>query len=307
MHLLNRTFFLLLLFVTSLVSGDIEQHLKKVSNKSGLHTMRNIDFIYLINLDQRPEKLRCTLEQLRPYGITPYRFSAVNGWKLSLEAINDVGVKFSPEMEGGFMATSYPFNGDYKQSHEIIHKYGQTYFCHCMSRGAIGIALSHISILQDAYDSEYETIWVIEDDVEILKNPRILSDLVDKLDQLVGKGNWDVLYTDRDTRHSDGSYCTTYYPAKRPDFSGSNDFALKEEISPDFRQIGARFGAYSMILRRSGIRKLLQFFKSHQIYLPYDMDNILPPGIKLFTVIENVVASLPEAISDNGAPRYFEP
>jgi acetolactate synthase-1/2/3 large subunit len=35
--------------------------------------------------------------------------------------------------------------------------------------GAIGIALSHLSILQDAYDSGYETVWVMEDDVDIMQ------------------------------------------------------------------------------------------------------------------------------------------
>jgi hypothetical protein len=60
-----------------------------------------------------------------------------------------------------------------------------------------------------------------------------------------------------------------------------------------------------MILRRSGIKKLLQFFKAHQIFLPYDMDYILPPGIKLFTVLEDVVSNFPKADSDNGAPNYM--
>ncbi|MFI5334690.1 MAG: hypothetical protein ACHQT8_05960 [Chlamydiales bacterium] len=31
--------------------------------------------------------------------------------------------------------------------------------------------LSHLSILQDAFDSGYETIWVMEDDIEVVRNP----------------------------------------------------------------------------------------------------------------------------------------
>lgn len=64
-------------------------------------------------------------------------------------------------------------------------------------------------------------------------------------------------------------------------------------------------GAHSLILRRSGIRKLLQFLKAHQLFFPYDMEYIIPPGIKLFTVREDVVSNLPKALSDNGGPNYL--
>src|SRR5207237_6605093 len=77
---------------------------------------------------------------------------------------------------------------------------GKTYFVHCMALGAIGCSLSHISVLQDAYDSGYETIWVMEDDVEVLDDPHRLSDLVSELDTLVGPDRWDVLFTDVDYR-----------------------------------------------------------------------------------------------------------
>ncbi len=96
---------LLVLFLSICViplSASIEDHFKKIDCSCDFHRMLpNIDCIYMINLDQRPEKLCDSLAQLYPFGIYPYRFSAVNGWELSLEDINDVGLKFSPEMEGG--------------------------------------------------------------------------------------------------------------------------------------------------------------------------------------------------------------
>lgn len=288
--------------------GDLEQHLKKIPCKCPSHQMRNVDYIYMINLDERPEKWQMSVEQLAPYGIFPFRFSAVNGWKLSLETINDVGLKFTPEMDGGFMATSYPLDGNYEPSHEIINNFGQTYFCHCMARGTIGIALSHISVLQDAYDSGFETVWIMEDDVEVVKDPRMLSDLIDKLDKLVGKGNWDILFTDKDMHDSEGKYNPCYWAAKRPDFlsfTNTNDYYLRKVISEDFWQIGARYGAHSMIVRRSGMKKLLQFFNAHQIFLPYDLEFILPRGIKLFSVLDDVVTNLSKALSDNGGPNYL--
>ena len=289
--------------------ADIEDHFKEALNKSEGHSMKNIDFIYMINLDQRPEKFKMSADQLLPFGINPYRFSAVNGWELTLEEVNDVGVKFSQEMEGGFMATSYHLDGGGQPSHEIISNYGQTYFVHCLPRGAIGCALSHFSVLQDAYDSGYETIWILEDDIEVQSDPRVLSDLIEKLDQLVGKGGWDILFTDRDFRSANGYYAPAYGAARRPDYSFflcNTDYSFKTDISVDFRQIAARYGTHSMIVRRSGMRKLLQFFKAHQIYLPYDMDLIYVRGIKIFTVQKDVVANLPRGISDIGGPFYLD-
>lgn len=291
----------------SLLEGSLEDHLKK-ADRCRCHSMRNIDFIYLINLDQRPEKWRRSMDQLAPLGIYPYRFSAVNGWELSLEDLNDVGLVYSIEMAPGIIGTRYPLGGNFEPVHGTIEEYGETYFCHCMARGTIGIALSHISVLQDAYEAGYETIWVMEDDIDVIRDPNVLSDLVERLDALVGKGNWDVLFTDRDIRDASGNYVPTYWAGKRPDFlyfTYANKYAERKEISPEFRTIGARSGAHSMIVRRSGMEKLLQFFKSHQIFFPYDMEYVLPTGIKLFTVLDDVVSNTPNAPSDNGGPNYL--
>jgi GR25 family glycosyltransferase involved in LPS biosynthesis len=299
---------LIFLLIFSFLSADIESHLKPALNKQEGCSFRNIDFIYMINLDQRPEKWEMSLEQLRSYDIEPYRFSAVNGWELSLETINDVGLKFSPLMEGGFMGTCYPLGGDYTPVHEVIQNYGQTYFCHCMARGTIGILLSHLSVIQDAYDSGYETIWVMEDDIDILQDPKIISDLIDELDQAVGIDHWDVLFTDRDIRDQNGNHRATIWGARRPDstnFYHGNDFTENKIISPRLRKIGARYGTTSMIIRRCGMKKFLQFFKTHSVFLPYDLDLIYPRNIKLYTVLEDVVSNLPKAFSDNGSPNYL--
>lgn len=284
--------------------------------------MRNIDFIYMLNLDQRPEKWASSLNQLTLYGIFPYRFSAINGWTLPFETIDDIGVKLGPKMKKGFWGTLYrmkreeefepprqdgycksfrSFDGGFLWEQEKIHRQGQTYFSHCMSRGAIGIVLSHVSILQDAYDSGYETIWVMEDDITVIQDPRILPDLIDKLDLLVGKEGWDILFTDPDSKNNEGTRVPCYSYAQRPNFTPANpyQFLEREQISPEFRRIGARYGAYSMVLRRSGIEKLLRFFKEYNVFLPFDMDYTLPPEIRLYTLLDDLVSTQPGSPSDN--------
>lgn len=248
--------------------ADVEDHLKKIENKSDSHKMRNIDFIYVINLDQRPEKFESCLNELTPYGINPYRFSAVNGWELTLEAINDLGIKYDPWMKPGIWGTSYLPQEGGEFHHEVIHVPGRTYFSHCMSRGAIGIALSHLSILQDAYDSGYNAIWVMEDDIEVMQNPHILSDLIDELDDLVGKNGWDILFTDRDTKDNKGNNVPCSSFAARPNYTPSNQgrFAEVQVLSPNLRKIGSRYGAYSMIVRRSGMKKMLRFLGNKPLF-----------------------------------------
>jgi GR25 family glycosyltransferase involved in LPS biosynthesis len=298
-------FFLPLILAASL-DAALEDHFKKITDKSGSYQIKNIDFIYTINLDQRPEKFQRCLEQLTPYQIVPYRFSAVNGWELSLQTINDVGVRYQFWMKSGHWGTRYLPDGDGQPHHEIVEVPKDTYFCHCMSRGAIGIVLSHLSVLQDAYDSGYETIWVMEDDIEIIQNPLMLSALIEQLDGLVGKEGWDVLFTDRDTRNNLGQYVPNTAYAWRPNFEPPDPkkSEYREDISPDFRRIGARFGAYSMIVRRSGMKKILSFYKNFNIFLPYDIDFVLPFGMRFFTVTHDVVSTQLGAPSDNGGPNY---
>ncbi len=288
-------------------SAPLETHFKKIEDKSDISKMRNIDFIYMINLDQRPEKFKSCTDQLHPYGIYPYRFSAVNGWELTLEDITDAGLIFKPGMEGGFLGTSYLPGNNLEPVHGLIENYGQTYFCHYLTRGSIGIVLSHLSVLQDAYDSGYNTIWVMEDDIEIIQNPLKLSDLIQALDRKVGKDNWDILFTDQDTKDLNGQYVPCLGMAKRPDFhpKSQDQYYQNKPLGKEFIRKGARFGTYSMIFRRSGMKKVLDFMKSHKVFLPYDMDLYLPMGIRMYSLKNDVVSTQPQASTDNRAPGYL--
>ena len=305
---LPESILLILVMASGCLFAAIEDHYKIPLNKSerDLHPLRNIDFIYMINLDERPEKFSHSMKELAPYGITPYRFSAVNGWELPVEVINEVGVKYKPWMRQELMGTYYlaEDRGELLH-HEMMQVAGKNYFCHGMPRGSIGICLSHLSILKDAYDSGYETIWVMEDDIEVIKDPHLICDIIDELDKLVGKDGWDFLFTDFDTKNKEGEYVPCLGMALRPNFEPikPNKFAERIDISPHIRKVGARYGAYSMIVRRSAMEKMLNFYKNG-IFLPYDIEYSMPDGIQMYTVREDIVSTQPEALSDNGVPNY---
>jgi GR25 family glycosyltransferase involved in LPS biosynthesis len=299
----------LVFFSGSFLSAALVDWLKKAEGKSTVHGMKNIDFIYMINLDKRPEKYFQASMELQRYGIFPYRFSAVNGWELPLQAINDVGCKYFPGMKQLF-ATAYPIEFGGEPLHEHMSEIGRAYFTHGLSKGAIGCALSHISVLKDAWDSGYETIWVLEDDITSLQDPRILSDLIARLDDVVGKKKWDVLLTDLDYRTADQKYLIASGASERPDMDCSIEarysphYTRKIQVSPDFQKISARFATHSMIIRRSGIAKLLQWSLAHHIFLPYDLENYLPPGINRYSLTYDVVSNAINSITDNAQPNY---
>ncbi len=307
---MKNKYILTFFFILSIshIQAAVEDHFKPARDKSDfyLNQVRNIDYIYLLNLDQRPEKLAHCLNELEPYGIHPYRFSAVNGWELTLDILNDVGIEYESYMVKDLWATAYLPNRNFRPYHEIMHSVGRNYFSHCLSRGAVGIALSHLSILQDALNSGYETIWVIEDDILVIQNPHSLSDRISELDHLVGHNNWDILFTDQDTKNQKGQYVPCFSHARRPNFSPEfpQRFADRKNLNDTFRKIGARYGAYSMIIRRSGMQKILDFIKTHKIFFPYDMDFYLPNNITLYALINDVVSTQPNALSDNGKPYY---
>jgi GR25 family glycosyltransferase involved in LPS biosynthesis len=306
-YMLCRLFIILCSCFSMPLSAKLEDHFKTAPHKEGNHQIRNVDFIYMINLDKRPEKFAASLQQLQTYGIEPYRFSAVNGWELSLEDINDVGVVYKQGMTTDLKGTYYPLNGDGQPIHEIMSVPGRTYFCHCMSRGAIGCALSHLSVLKDAFDSGYKTVWIMEDDILIVKNPREVSNLIDLLDKQVGKSGWDMLFTDQDTIDNvTGQYIPCFSYARRPNFTPNDPgrISSRTDVGKEFRRIGARYGMYSFIIRRSGMQKILTFISQHKIFLPIDMEFYFPDHMRIYTVRKDVVSTQRFAPSDNGGPNY---
>src|ERR1700722_10107937 len=60
--------------------------------------IKGIDFIYLINLDKRADRLENSLEQLSQYDITPHRFSAIYGKDLTNETLLEISMRYKGDM-----------------------------------------------------------------------------------------------------------------------------------------------------------------------------------------------------------------
>jgi GR25 family glycosyltransferase involved in LPS biosynthesis len=294
-----------LLSTATCLHAGIETYFKKAENKTGMQSIPNIDFIYMINLDQRPEKYERTMSVLKPFGIAPYRFSAVNGWKLPFDAIDHLGIVFQPWMEPGPICSVYRHvEGKEFISFEVMKEVGVAYYSHSLSRGALGCLLSHLSVIQDAYDSGYQVIWVIEDDIKIAGDPRELTFLISTLNNMAP--DWDVFFTDNEIKGANGQPipCTVTRPRPLLDLQPLNYYLQRSRIHPDITKIGMRFGSHSMVIKRSGMKKLLDFFKTYKIYFPYDIDYFFVPGINLYACNRDIVTNISGGDSDNARPAY---
>jgi GR25 family glycosyltransferase involved in LPS biosynthesis len=292
-----------ILLLPCMLFGSIEKHFKKMGSKEGNHSMPGIDFIYMINLDSRPEKYARSMKALEPYEIFPCRFSAVNGWKLSFEAIDEIGTPYIPGTPHGPIASVYRHvDGKEYHSFEIMKEPGVSYFVHSLSRGAIGCMMSHLSILKDAYDSGFQTIWIIEDDIQVAANPHELSFLIRELDSAAP--DWDILFTDNEIKNAQGQPIPCMVTRPRPNFQIEplEYYLQRRQVSPNITKIGMRFGSASMIIRRSGMKKLLDYLNTYHIYFPYDIEYFVCPGIQLYACNRDIVTNIAGGVSDTSSP-----
>ena len=302
-----RIWFMGLLFLThSFGLASIKDHLKPCLDKSDPPEIQGVDFVYLMNLDRRPDRFAYCLQQLRPYGITPYRFSAVDGKSLSPLAFEEIGLRFLEGMQGGQWAITYPREGVDDPTYVFLGRssYGKSYFSQYMTKGAIGCTLSHLSIVQDAFESGYETIWVLEDDFLIKKDPRTISSYIKGLDDWAGRENWDILFTDYCPAVSlpDPLQATKkhFWFLWRPDVK-KYDYASYAEhkfVWHDIAKIGSRNRTHSMIIRRSGMKKILDFELTHHPFIPYDNELSLIPSLQMYAIESGLVTYAPNFSSD---------
>ncbi len=303
LHLTVKSFICLFFIFSGF--ANILDHCKKFEHTE-CESIEKIDYIYLINLDQRTEKLlKCNL-QCNLYGIQPQRFPAIYGWSLSPEILNEIGVRFQPEMWKG---REFVYDIHFQPNFLNESMYGKTFFSQWTSLGAIGCTLSHLSVLKDAYESQYKTIWVMEDDIHILRNPKQLTKLIEELDTL---DEWDVLYTDCDYWHENTidlkrdllSQVPWMWRPDLPSFDLSNLFK-HSSLGKHFEKIRCRIRAHSLIYRRSGIEKILNFYKNRNMFVPYDWEIALVPNLKLYVLKIGVVSFYPqEDISDTKQKRF---
>lgn len=237
-------------------------------------SLRNVDQIYVINLDIRPEKWERTQSELGKFDLKATRVSGVNGWM----------------MDRGLM----------KEIRQEAFKW------HCLSDGQLGCFLSHLTVLKDALKKQYKCIWVMEDDIIALEDLREIDFLIDKMNTF--DPEWDLLFTNINNRIEGrmDKPMLTFEMIMGPDFNYSlfTDPNFVSNENEDFRRIQYRLGTYSMIFSDRGVKKLLNFFEKEKIFFPIDLEMHCCPD-KRYYVSKKEYMTYEKKESDTGyAPSF---
>jgi GR25 family glycosyltransferase involved in LPS biosynthesis len=231
--------------------------LKPADGKKIKSGIKRVDCIYVINLDKRPEKWLRMKRILKKQGLAANRFSAVNGWEIDLKGQEE-------------LAGNYPLR---------------------MMPGEIGCLLSHVSVIKDALDRGYKAVWILEDDIEFIEDPHQISGFIAQLNKK--DPNWDILYTDIDSINHLGVTVPALDADFRPDLHLNytlEHYLKRIPISYDLMRLGQRYGMYSLLISRKGMKKVYQFFSHVYLWSAIDIDIHYIPTIREYSTRRDIVS-----------------
>jgi GR25 family glycosyltransferase involved in LPS biosynthesis len=269
-------FSIITLFAFVTFDSPVDTFIVNIDNKVQPTGVSGIDCVYVVNLPERTDRWNRMSSLLESCNIFPLKVHARNGWNLANSDLR-------------LLAGSYS---------------------HIMRKGCYGALLSHLSVIKNALEMDYNIIWVLEDDVDFLENPsEILPQLIADLEKI--DSQWDVLYTDTNSRrHNSNNQHIGYYLAlaidPRPDRKHHNlAYHLKNElVSPLFRRIRNRYGAYSLIISKRGIRKIFSYFQNAYVYSPIDIDIHYIEALREYCTTRDVVTNTSMFVSDTANPGF---
>jgi hypothetical protein len=172
-----------------------------------------------------------------------------------------------------------------------------------LSSGAFGLFLSFLSIIQHAHQKNYERIWILEDDFEVLSDPRALVPILNKLDRL--DPTWDIFFTDLGKKYPLGNkgvsdsnrHIPRYMQNQAMNLRNCDDWLKDLEIYSSSYQVDQeifrqylRFGNHSLILSKGGIERICNFYNDHLLADVTDNDLYFIPEIKIYRPNRDIVS-----------------
>lgn len=244
--------------VLTLLALPTFDYLKPVEISEPDSQLEHVDCIYVLNLDRQTKRWERVQSLFSHAGLKINRVSGVDGWLLEDQVLQSLGGKYQ--------------NG--------------------LRKGQVGCLLSHISALKDAFDRNFNLVWILEDDIHFAENIDQLPRLIETLSTIDPK--WGIFYTDPDSKTDAGDPLPFASCALRPDYPyhRGHDYTYsgrKVFITNDLLQIGRRFGMYSYFISREGIEKLINHFSNYPLYFPIDIDIHHIPGLRQYCVTRDIV------------------
>ena len=216
-----------------------------------------IDCIYVINLDERPGKWDRMQKLLNEKSLKANRVSGINGWKISDEVRAELAGTYDRRMKNGHL----------------------------------GCFLSHVSALKNAYEMNFDLIWMMEDDVNFKEEFSQIIPLLKQLTEI--DPNWDVFYTDTDLISPLGNYNRPVHASLRPDQPpiSLSELNTRAVITNDIMKLGQRFGLYSYFVSKKGIQKIVNYFTHVYLWSHIDIDIHLIPTIREYSASRDIIGN----------------
>lgn len=279
-------------FAFTLRGGELERSYKEAKHKRPFHVIAGIDYIYVINAKKDIGKFRELKKRFSKYDIVPYRFDAVDASNLTYKTLSNVGYRTGKAME--FDATEVTRDG--KNTifrNAMIADPKAVYFHQSMTLGSIARNLDFLSVMYDAYKSKYKVAWIMQDNVQILIDPNVLTGCLVEMEEQDPK--WDILYTDLGSRDKHAPSYEDFIQPMRPDveFEEPGFYASRRTESymscyPAMR-LGLRTGAESFLVSRAGMRKILSYYHKHRLFIPFEVEIQLIESLNSYELCREVV------------------
>ena len=217
----------LLLAISISVYGGVEKPkdydksfisaLKMAKRKNKVpHRIPGVDFIYVITA-KKCHRFNDLMRSFSKYGINPYRFTAFSAKDLYANTMYRTclrGKRGWREFEGNRLVAR---GGKFVFDSRKMCNPKEGYVNRKMSIKSLSRALSHISIIRDALESGYETIWIMDSATEIRRDPNVLSTYIERANTEIP--DWTSLYTDYSERDEADQLKTPTKFYLRPDIS----------------------------------------------------------------------------------------
>lgn len=184
------------------------------------------EHVYIINLVRRSDRRKLMEYKLNKVGLSNYEFfDAIDGYDKQYDRL-------------------------YKKVNKVNNNFN--------SRGALGLILTYVKLLEDAYQKNYSSIIILEDDVNIHKNYKSLLAL---FNNVITKRHYDIIWLG----------------ANQPKISNKqiDDIKKKNRYRPEPHKGNYTYGTYSMIITLNGIEKLRQHINNNNIMNLRPIDNFI--------------------------------
>jgi hypothetical protein len=302
----------LLLIAFNTEAGPLDTLPKNpISKKSS--PILGIEAVYCINAGLDPFADMQSLDELKKFQIQPIVLSPIKNHHISQTSLHEIGLKFSSDMQKSRWAsycTSWdPWQKDFvflTPTHSAL-----SIFSVYISQETILKSLNFLNVIKNAHEMNYAMIWIVDGAIQIVSDPNQIPVKIDSLNKLIGKDQWDILYTDNDTHdyslyqgfndfESDlkGLDLSWFWrPDHLPDFK---KLSSRTVVSQDFIKIGSRMRTHSLIINKTGLEKIMTYYASHGCFNPLDHEIAMIPNIQLYALRNNLVTLHPSSLKKSG-------